>query len=207
MLGLTAYGAVRAGNFYFGPLFTLQAGVILSILPEGARLRDDPDRLAQLIRRATALVAGATSGWTAVGLMVPDSVGRAVFGATWTGADDLLLPMGLAVVGMAVVTGGLVGVRSIDGTKGLSARLRTIPFQLVCPIAGGLVGDVMGFAVGMAVGQAVGAGVWWTTFRRLLADRRATLAADTAVSSGEEAVVNAHDPMRPTLAVAASDEV
>lgn len=206
MLGLTAYGAVRAGNFYFGPLFTLQAGVILSVLPEGARLRDHPDRLARLIRGATAVVGLATLAWTAVGLVVPDSFGRALFGATWAEADDLLLPMGLAMTAMAMITGGLVGVRSLDGTKGLGARLRTIPFQLVCPIAGGMAGDVMGFAIGMAVGQAIGAGVWWTTFLRLLAARRAALATEGI--SASDAAVTAGDPMPATPGVVAVvDEV
>jgi hypothetical protein len=180
--------------------------VILSVLPEGARLRDHPDRLARLIRGATAVVGLATLAWTAVGLVVPDSFGRALFGATWAEADDLLLPMGLAMTAMAMITGGLVGVRSLDGTKGLGARLRTIPFQLVCPIAGGMAGDVMGFAIGMAVGQAIGAGVWWTTFLRLLAARRAALATDGI--SASDAAVTAGDPMPATPGVVAVvDEV
>jgi hypothetical protein len=206
MLGLTAYGAVRAGNFYFGPLFTLQAGVILSVLPEGTRLRDRPDQLARLIYGATALVVVATLAWTVVGLVAPDSFGRALFGATWAEADDLLLPIGLAVAGMAVVTGGLVGVRSLDGTKGLGARLRTIPFQLVCPIVGGLVGDVMGFAVGMAVGQVVSAGVWWRTFLRLLTRQRIRLLAGAIVAPSEGAPTGVAAPPW-TGALATAEEI
>lgn len=177
ILGLASYGAVRAGNFYFGPLFTLQAGVILSVLPEATRLRAQPDKLARLIHGATGIVGAATIAWTLVGLVLPASAGRALFGAAWEDASGILIPMGIAMLGMAMIAGGLVGVRALDGTKGLAARLRSIPFQVACPIAGAFVGDVLGFAIGMAIGQAVAAAVWWSTFRALLDGARRAVGA------------------------------
>lgn len=175
ILGLTAYGAVRGGFLFIGPLQMLAAGVIMSTLPEARLARDDPDRVLRLVRGGNALVCGATVVWTAVGLALPESIGRALVGATWVEAQEILLPLGLTMIGMSLIAGALVGVRAFDGTKGLRARLQTIPFQLGCPVVGAYVADLDGFVVGMAIGQAIGAVIWWTTFRRLHdAARRAT---------------------------------
>lgn len=204
ILGLTAYGAVRAANFYFGPVFTLQAGVILSTLPEGRRLRHQPEKLRRLVYGATAVVSAAAAGWTVVGLVLPSSVGRALFGATWSEAQGILLPMGLAMVGMTLIAGGLVGVRSVDATKGLRARLRSIPLQVVCPLAGAYVADVGGFAVGMALGQVLAAGVWWSTFLGLLGYRRQPRGKHFASSSLREW---GDGPLDMAGALATSDDV
>lgn len=167
ILGLNAYGAVRAANYFFGPLMTLNAGLLMATLPEATRLRGQPARFLRLVCSATAMAVSAAVAWTAVGVALPDRFGRGLFGVTWLRANDVLIPMGVAVVAMGIVTTMLVGVRALDGTKGLGARIRTIPFQVGCPMAGALVGDLMGFAVGMAVGMALSATVWVGTFRGL----------------------------------------
>lgn len=182
LLGLSAYGALRAGNLYLGPLLTLQAAVILAALPEAARLRDDPGRLRRLVVGASVVVAVPTLVWTTVGMLLPESLGRSVAGPTWSETREVLVPMGLAQVAMSVVAAALVGVRALDGTKGLGAQLRSVPFQLACPLAGALVGDLVGFGIGMVVGQSIAAGFWWRTFRRLLAGRRRSIAGDDRVT-------------------------
>lgn len=174
ILGLNAYGAVRAANYFFGPLMTLNAGLLMATLPEATRLRAQPARFLRLVHGATAMAVAAAVGWTAVGIALPDRLGRGFFGVTWLRADDVLLPMGVATVGMGIVTTMLVGVRALDGTKGLGARIRTIPFQVGCPVVGALIGDLTGFAVGMAIGMALSATVWVGTFRGLF-DRQRTV--------------------------------
>jgi hypothetical protein len=174
ILGLEAYGAVRAAWLFLGPVFTLQAGVMLAALPEGVRLRGQYDRLVRLVAGASGVMVLASLAWTAVGVVLPDSIGRSLFGPTWAQADHLMLPIGLATVGMSLIGGGLVGVRSLDGTKGIGARLRSLGFQLVCPLAGAVMGGVSGFAWGMALGQALAAGVWFATFVALLGTSRAS---------------------------------
>ncbi len=181
ILGLTAYGAVRAGWLFFGPIMTLQAGVLLAALPEGMRLREQPERLLRLVVGASLLVGASSLAWTAVGVILPDSFGRALFGPTWATADGILVPMGVAMVGAGFIAGGLVGVRSLDGTKGIGARLRSIGFMVVCPLGGALIGGLMGFVVGFAVGQGLAAIVWLVTYGAL----RAEAASDRDVRGGE----------------------
>jgi hypothetical protein len=182
LLGLSAYGALRAGNLYLGPLLTLQAAVILAALPEAARLRDQPDRLVRLIAGAAAIVAVPTLAWTTVGILVPESFGRSVFGATWAETRRVLLPMGVAQTAVAFAAAGLVGVRALDGTKGIGAQIRSAPFLLVCPITGAVVGGLVGFGVGLVLGQTITAAIWFSTFRRLLAQRRKPPAANGQVA-------------------------
>ena len=184
LLGLTAYGALRAGGLFLGPLSTLQAAVVLATLPEATRLRDEPDRLRRLVVGAAAAIALPTLAWTAVGMAVPESLGRGFFGPTWTETRRVLVQMGSAQVAMAVIAAALVGVRALDGTKGVGAQLRGLPFQLGWPLVGALIGGLVGFGVGMAVGQACAAGIWWRTFRRLVAARRTYLAGDGSAAPG-----------------------
>jgi hypothetical protein len=177
ILGLNAYGSVRAAWIFFGPIMTLQAGVLLAALPEGMRLREQPERLLRLVVGASLLVAAASLVWTVVGVVLPDSFGRALFGPTWASADDILVPMGLAMVGASCIAGGLVGVRSLDGTKGIGARLRSIGFMVVCPLGGAVIGGLMGFVVGFALGQVLSAVVWLLTYMALRAEAVPSAAA------------------------------
>jgi hypothetical protein len=171
ILGLDDYGAVRAGYLFIGPLLTLQAGILLSVLPEGVRLRDQPGKLMRLALGGSGLIVAATIGWTIVGLSMPDSAGTALFGPTWFRTDDILIPIGMTMAATGLISGGLVGVRSLDGTKGIGARLRSIPFQLVCPLVGALSGGLVGFTLGLALGQASAAAVWWSTLVRMVRGR------------------------------------
>lgn len=172
VLGLAAYGALRAGTLYLGPLLTLQAAVILAALPEAVRLRARPDRLVRLVAGAVGAVAVPALAWTAVGVALPASLGEELFGPTWRETQGVLLPMGLAQVAAAAVAAALIGVRALDGTKGIGVQLRSAPLQLICPVAGAVFGDLQGFALGMVVGQTAAAILWWSTFRRLLARQR-----------------------------------
>ena len=167
ILGLSAYGAVRGAFLFIGPLQMLAAAAVMSVLPEARMVRDQPDKVMRLVAGAGALVCGATVVWTLVGVSLPDSIGEALIGATWPEAQDVILPLGVTMIGMTIVLCALVGVRALDGTKGLAARLRSIPFQLGCPIAGAFLADLTGFVVGLALGQLISAGIWCGTFARL----------------------------------------
>jgi hypothetical protein len=150
------------------------------------RLRERPDRLLRLVVGASLLVSAASLAWTAVGVFLPDSWGRALFGPTWASADDILVPMGLAMVGAGFIAGGLVGVRSLDGTKGIGARLRSIAFMIVCPLGGAVVGGLTGFVVGFAIGQALAAIVWLVTYGALRAEAASGELVGAAASGGDE---------------------
>jgi hypothetical protein len=170
--GLADLGAVRASQVFYGPLNTVHAGIYLAVVPEGVRMRDRPDKMRRLSRLVSTGQAGVAAVWLLVGFALPDAWGRQLFGATWNEAGDLLVPMGLAVIAGTILSGALVGVRSLaDAERSLRARLISAPCLAACQVVGAVWAGALGFVLGMAVGQSISAVVWWSAFRRSLAER------------------------------------
>lgn len=169
--GLDALGAVRAAQLFYGPLNTLNAGVYLAVVPEGAVVRDQPQRLRRKLVVVCLGLATVGAAWMLVGLMFPTSWGRALFGTTWQAADDLMFPMGLVTIFAALMLGGLLGLRSLaDAKRSLRARLKATPWLAVCPLAGAALSGALGFTIGAAMGTAIAAAIWWSTFESALED-------------------------------------
>jgi O-antigen/teichoic acid export membrane protein len=134
--GLAALGAIQAVQVLYGPLNTLHAGIYLAVVPEGARIRDNPSRLQRLMVAATGLIVGAAAVWMVACVVMPGSVGRALFGASWARGSDLVVPMGLAMIVSSTATGGFAGIRSLgDPRASLRARLATMPGEFAAPVA------------------------------------------------------------------------
>ena len=166
--GLATLGAVRASFVFYGPLNTIHGGVYLAVVPEGARLRGTPRRLQRLITTTSTLLVTLAALWMVAGLWLPDGLGRELFGKTWPGAAEIMVPMGLVMVVGGVLSGGLLGIRSLgDAEASLRARLLSAPGQVMLPLAGAAIGGAGGFALGMAASRVVAAAIWWTAFRSL----------------------------------------
>jgi O-antigen/teichoic acid export membrane protein len=163
--GLAALGAVRSAQILYGPLNTVHMGIYLAVVPDGVRTRSDPRRLRRLAVRATLLVVGAAVAWMFVAVVLPDSVGRWLFGATWAEGQDLVVPMGLAMIAGSAATGGFAGVRSLgDGRASLRARLTSLPGEFLLPLLGTVLGGAVGFVLGFACARVITAFVWWRAF-------------------------------------------
>jgi O-antigen/teichoic acid export membrane protein len=165
MAGLSAVGAVRAAQVFYGPLNTLFSGIYMVLVPDGARNRDRPARLIRLMVLATVLVTGVALAWMAVGLVMPDRLGSALFGKTWADAGELILPMGLATIAGALATGGFAGLRALGAARlSLRARLLSLPPQLVFTLAGAAAASAVGYTIGFAAANVVVAAIWWVVF-------------------------------------------
>jgi hypothetical protein len=170
--GLSALGAVRAAQVFYGPLNTLFDGVYLALVPDGVRRRDDPGRLMRLMVAATVLVTGLALAWLVVGLVLPDSWGSRLFGDTWAEAEDVMLPIGLSVVAGSLATGAFGGLRSLAAARlSLKARLWSLPPQVVAALVGSATAAAVGYSVGLAIGKAVMAAIWWVVFLTALRRR------------------------------------
>lgn len=167
--GLGALGAVKASEVYYGPHHTLHMGIYMAVVPEGAQTRDQPERLRRMLKMVSLGLATLSTVWMGVGLAIPESWGEELFGATWAGAREIMLPMGVAMVAAGVTSGGLMGLRSLaDARRSLRARLHIVPWQTVCPLVGAATGGAWGFAVGLAIGRIAGAAIMWRAFDRSL---------------------------------------
>lgn len=169
-VGLGALGAVRASQVYYGPHNMLHEGVYMVVVPEGAVLRDQPGRLSQMLVKVSALLAVLAGVWMVIGFLLPEAWGEFLLGTTWGQVTELLLPMGLGTMASAVMSGALLGLRSLaDAKRSLRARVQATPFEVACPVVGAIIGGAVGFAVGFAVARVISAGIWWTALRRGLA--------------------------------------
>jgi O-antigen/teichoic acid export membrane protein len=172
--GIEAIGAVRAAQTFYGPLNTLFSGIYLVLVPDGARQRDEPRLLVRFMVLASLVVTVAATAWTTVGLLLPDRVGEAVFGETWSGAERVMFPMGLAVLAGSVATGAFAGLRSLGNARAsLRARLWSLPPEAVLALAGAVIGGGVGYAYGTAAATWIIAAIWWGFFLAALRGRRA----------------------------------
>jgi hypothetical protein len=181
--GMAALGAVRASLVFFGPLFTLQGGMYLVAVPDGAKARNAPRQMLRMMMVVAALSAGVAAVWTAVGLLLPDSAGRGLLGPTWDDAEALVLPMGVMLIAATLFSGALFGLRALgDARRSFLCRLRTAPGHLVLPLAGGAYDGARGFALGLALAEAIAAVVWWRAFVQALHEIEPAPAAEAGES-------------------------
>jgi hypothetical protein len=167
LVSVAAVGAVRGVQVVFGPLNVLYAGAMAVLVPEGVRMR--PQALHRALVQASLLLAGLAVAMVVIALAIPDSLGEAVLGETWSSARELVLPMGIAATFGAIMSGAVVGLRSLRAASAsLNARTRLVPVLLGLPLTGGWMSGAVGFAWGSAGAAAVAALVWWHTLHRFL---------------------------------------
>jgi hypothetical protein len=180
--GLVALGAIRGSQVLFGPVGVLFGGAYLALGAEGARLRGRPRRLLRLMEVASVVLflTGAISVMAAA--LAPPRLGHVIFGATWDTTRQVIVPVGISLLGNCVAAGGLVGLRALAAARAsLRARLLGLPIAVLGPVVGGFWG-ARGFAIGLAVSSWAAAAIWWKQFV-------GALAADVEV-----------DPVSPFLA-------
>jgi O-antigen/teichoic acid export membrane protein len=183
---MAALGAVRASLIFFGPLFTLQGGMYLVAVPDGARARSEPRRMLRLMVVVAVLSAAVAVAWTAVGLVLPDGIGHGLFGPTWDDAEPLMLPMGLMLIAATLFSGSLFGLRALgDARRSFRCRLFTAPTHVVFPLAGGAIDGARGFALGLALAEATAAVIWWRAYVQALREIEAR-PADGDTPDGEQ---------------------
>jgi hypothetical protein len=169
--GLASVAAVRAGQVLMNALHIATYGVYLAVVPEGVRLLN---RSAAGLRRLCVVVAvglGSISlAWGLVLVVLPDSIGRALLGDTWTPAHGVIVPLAIVTAGAGVQTGAVVGLRALAAAR-RSLRARSVSSALLfgCGFAGAIVAGANGTAWGMAIGVSIGSLVWWLELTRGLA--------------------------------------
>jgi O-antigen/teichoic acid export membrane protein len=169
--GLSAVGAVRAGQTIFGPINVLYLGIYVTLVPEGARHASrDVERVRKSMTGASVILVAVAVAATAIALAVPASLGRVFFGDTWAKARGVLLPLGLALCGGGVMAGATSGIRALSAApRSLRTRLLTLPAMVVLPLVGAFIADERGFCIGFAVATWLSAVVSWVSFRNALA--------------------------------------
>ncbi len=164
--GLSAVGALRAGQLLFGPVQVVAFGVSMMALPEAARaLAVSADRLRRAAVVISASLAVAAAGWGAVVFLFPSDLGRLVLRDAWDPARSLALPIFLGSVGSVLAYGPGIGVRALAAAgRSLRATTVTSVLTLLLGIGGAALSGATGSAWGLAIVAAVGIAVWWVEY-------------------------------------------
>lgn len=190
--GLVQSGALRAAMSVFGPPSILNLGVMTGVTPELVRLlRRSPRRFAQAGLLLGAGLGAVGAGWGVVALLLPTSVGRSLFGATWSNVRPLLVFLTIAQVANSVRVAPQASLRALaDARRTLHARWMNTVIGLPMTIGAAATGDARWVALAIAVSSPLQAIGWWWLYRRSLADhvarRRAERDQEAGVASGSD---------------------
>jgi O-antigen/teichoic acid export membrane protein len=162
--GLATVGVFRAADLIFGPIGVAIQGLNLWAIPEGSRLlRRSVGRLIVGCRLLALSLLIATTAWSIVVALIPNSVGEQLLGQLWEPARAILLPMAAAMAGYSTLAGALVGLLVLAAAERyLRVGLVVSAAALVAMTAGAAIGGAAGAAAGAAVALWSGAIVaWW----------------------------------------------
>lgn len=160
--GLSGLGVITAARTFFAPLTTIQSGVNSFAIPELARLHTS-GRLP-LLRRATVSFGTTMAVLMILGgaviALLPNSIGTALFHASWLPARDVLVPMTAFSAVNALGYGLWVGLRARQMAKPtLYARavagLLTIGTTSLGAYLSGASGAIWGMTAGAAIVAAL----------------------------------------------------
>jgi O-antigen/teichoic acid export membrane protein len=165
--GLSGVGAIRATRVLMGPLNVLLMSARLVTVPEAVRLSKRSPRRMVLACGLVSLMLGISAlAWGAALLLLPDSLGRELLGATWVNAREVVFPISLAVAGSGLLVGAGIGLRALLETKrAFRSRLVVSVLTVVNGLTGAAIAGASGAAWGFAAAQWIGAILWWHQLR------------------------------------------
>jgi O-antigen/teichoic acid export membrane protein len=167
--GAAALGAVRGAMLLVRPFLTLYTAAGTARISEIARDQRRGSALLVVTARVSLLMSLLAGANAAVLLLLPDTVGHAVLGATWPQTESVLWPAGIQIVLIGVSTGprvGLFGVRAI--TTVLRLEVGLMPVLAGLTVIGGILDGAVGFYWGFVAGQTVVTTCWcWALWRHI----------------------------------------
>jgi O-antigen/teichoic acid export membrane protein len=174
LAGLEAVGSLRAGFILFGPVLVIFASALLILVPEGVRILQ---RGKSLLRRSTLVVAAGLALisvlWGAAIALLPEDLGEALLGSSWSGARALVLPLTVMFAASGAETAFIVGLRSLAAARqSLLARLIEAALTVIGGTIGAALAGTKGAAWGLAVAYCVEVAVWWWQFSGALSGYR-----------------------------------
>ncbi len=194
--GLSALGAIRAAQVLFGPLQVLLLGANLVATPEAVRIwHRDPDALRPYAVRLSASLALVAFACGLGAMVIPDSIGVELLGASWREAQPVLVPQAALMAGIGATSGALVGLRATaESQRSFRARISIVPLTVVGGVVGAAVAGSTGALTGLALANAIGAGLFWRQLDRALAEHPATAPATATATRGRVPAGAAVDP-------------
>lgn len=163
--GARARGGLQGTLLVIRPYTTFQLSAVASGVGEISRYGLQGASARRHVTRTTFLTVGVALLTGAVMLLLPDSLGKLLLGATWDATKPLLLPTCALLLAIGLLTGpriGLLGMRAIQ--KAVVIDVVSTAVVLATTLGGAVLAGVTGAVWLRAGGQAVMTLVWWLTF-------------------------------------------
>jgi O-antigen/teichoic acid export membrane protein len=131
------------------------------------------------MRRLGVGAAGTAAGWCIVVLLLPDSVGTRVLGATWPQAKPLLAPLALLMIALGASLGYTQGMLALGAAKrSLFTQLAGLAVELPSMACGAVLAGARGAALATGLTGVLRAALARVQFRRALREPVASLEGD-----------------------------
>jgi glycosyltransferase involved in cell wall biosynthesis len=167
-LSRAEFGTFRLGAVAVSPLANAMAGVRVLGLARLADRRGDADAALRTASRYGAAFTAAGLGYLALLALLPDRIGIALIGSTWTDARTIAL---ITAAGEALRLGSFAATDFVKVFARGVRLVRTRAVVSVLVVVGALVGGTStagpeGAATGIALASLVGTVLWWLTAAR-----------------------------------------
>ncbi len=165
IVGLAGTGALRAAQVLLGPLTLLYAGLSSFVLPALSRRAGSGRSLIRASLLTSVASGGLATVWVAILVVLPDSLGVRLLGASWAGAHRVMLGSGVVAIAVGCVIGASLGLKALRrADQMLKVTLMQAPFMLGLGVLGAFTGGAVGAAWGFAGAQVFGLVVCWMVF-------------------------------------------
>jgi O-antigen/teichoic acid export membrane protein len=175
-------GSIRAAQVLLGPLGIVGTAAFQFAVPEMAARPTMSSRHRTMFGLGVSAALGViTTVYCTVLLLMPDSFGTAMFGASWAGASAVLLAMCLSSLASSLANGP-AGVLYALGRAQWTFRINVVkgPIALVALLAGAAVWGASGAAWAFFLIELAVLPAWLLTFRKAI---RTSGVTDDAVSA------------------------
>jgi hypothetical protein len=167
--GLEELAAYRGALVLVGPSTVLVGGIRIVSLPAAATMRHNVDGLRRLVHRIEIALCTSALITTLPLVAMPDVLGRGLLGASWAGAERVLVFVVLDRVAAATAVASVIGLRVARAHRQL---LLLRAFTAFPGLGFGIMGSVWAGAMGSAAGYGfvtvVTLPLWRRSYKRVI---------------------------------------
>jgi O-antigen/teichoic acid export membrane protein len=179
--GARALGGVQGALLLARPFTTFQVAAATQAIGEVARCAADARGVWRNALVSSALTGGVGALNLLAMLVLPTALGEALLGESWDLAEPLLLPTGLYIVCIGILTGpaaALLGVKAMRKATTMNVAMGI--GALIWAAIGALIDGARGAMWAAALGQSLVMVAWWLLLWIHLRQGEATSAPDVA---------------------------
>lgn len=175
-------GALRAAQTVLGPLNILGTAALAFAIPELSRRTNLSFKARmQALVAISGFMGTVATLWVVGLLLLPDAVGDELFRASWRGAQEVLLPMGLNSIASCLGVGAAVSLYGMAlANKTFRLNMYRAPLLLGLMVWGTLEAGATGAAWALAAVETMFLPFWAITAVRSSRDHAARKAAEKA---------------------------